>query len=1186
MYMTNNWKYLIAIISIMAFIITGCGNLDENNESETNAIEKVITVSSNGSLEAITPSGVFFKAEKNTFAENVNITITESEVTEGLSKYFSNASKLFTISAEKYQITSFGQEFKSKVTNVEKPITIEIPNNIGKEGIYYLGTRANANQDWKYSLINTGNSYYSPMVILSRYSISSNYSPTFVMTTYDVDLQFAIFFATQEQLNSIPKAAITDFTTEVTPSEYELENGCYTDNITIDTKIYGDNIDILKASNYIVEIGFLNNDSSRYNSNTLPIYGAEASYRVSNANAGSGRQYKHTITLSNISDYLSNTLSFGIELKKLSQDIFPADFTITVKLNGNFAILAYEKTQGITLTEKKKEEPEEPKEPEEPEEPEHEITYINIVSTIPANGSENVATDSGNITITFDQELVENTNWADYITVSNGSEAVLLEYEYSNKTLIMKYPNLSENTDYKVFVADGIAGVASYSKTVANAFSFSTKGTSEEQKQAIESYIDIIEVSPANGSIDVGTDSANLITIRFDKDLSLNNDWASFVSLTSSNETIACRVNYADKVMTISHDGLSEKTSYTVFVKAGLKGIEPNTETKSTAFAFMTKKPAKTNITTQMTSPANIDASITPTITIAFSEAIRWSDSSENLVTLSDGQHQVSCNYSYADKTLTITPLDKLLYNTQYTVTVLKHLKTDNFYSEIPEDLQFSFTTVKNYVTPKITGDVTQTVNGRYYLVANHKFTVDFNKAITSAVKAKNSISMQKNADTFNSFTVDFISGQNIATVTVETAFESDTIYKIAVNSFEDTDKTTINSCENSFTSMTGISITSVEIASGSEWLEASGSTDISTSGKIRAQFSCEVEPDAVNLYTADGIKRTTGITNKTSEKSDLIEFDYSNLSYISSYSIVINCSDATTGQELNNSFTFSTGLPTTALALLNPEEPNSQSNPYLICSAKALDQIRDIEYVGLGYYFKQQERYYNYVLGLPFCAYLTDSCGIDYLKNNRYLDNYEITEDEEIYDYIYDADSLRTLSGKKLSNKRNRIHKFEKEVSKWEYKSLGFENRNEIIDFLNIWEKDKKIDNIDESIYGKEMSTKDTLNIEKQGIIDFLNNEKLTEKIKIGGIYIDNKLEAFSIGALNKKENVLVLSEIFSEIVEYSQQYILHDLNMNPNSNMNGPQYPMDSSSQMGMIPSPAPAAGPTPSYNEYPNQ
>ncbi len=126
----------------------------------------------------------------------------------------------------------------------------------------------------------------------------------------------------------------------------------------------------------------------------------------------------------------------------------------------------------------------------------------------------------------------------------------------------------------------------------------------------------------------------------------------------------------------------------------------------------------------------------------------------------------------------------------------------------------------------------------------------------------------------------------------------------------------------------------------------------------------------------------------------------------------------------------------------------------------------------------------------------------VEYLQS-VYGDRFEYIEERNNFDYIYDGESLRTLSGRKNQKKRNHLNSFVKEYGdRVEYKKLEEADFDECINLLKEWSKDKE-----ESI---------ELDSEFKAIKRiFKNYEKLKDTLKISGIYIDSKLEAFSIGEM-----------------------------------------------------------------------
>ncbi|MEY8337549.1 phosphatidylglycerol lysyltransferase domain-containing protein [Lachnospiraceae bacterium 62-35] len=164
-----------------------------------------------------------------------------------------------------------------------------------------------------------------------------------------------------------------------------------------------------------------------------------------------------------------------------------------------------------------------------------------------------------------------------------------------------------------------------------------------------------------------------------------------------------------------------------------------------------------------------------------------------------------------------------------------------------------------------------------------------------------------------------------------------------------------------------------------------------------------------------------------------------------------------------------------------------------------------------LEHYFYEMVEYFNQVLHAPFRVRLADEEGVERL--NLDPSEFRVTEQEDLKDYLYDGEALRTLSGKKLHKKKNNINAFMREYEgRYEYRKLGCENRDEIWKFLDRWREQK----------GEEVEKH--LDYEVHGIHEVLRACALMNNIQMGGIYIDNRLEAFTIGSRNPRENMAVI--------------------------------------------------------------
>lgn len=145
-------------------------------------------------------------------------------------------------------------------------------------------------------------------------------------------------------------------------------------------------------------------------------------------------------------------------------------------------------------------------------------------------------------------------------------------------------------------------------------------------------------------------------------------------------------------------------------------------------------------------------------------------------------------------------------------------------------------------------------------------------------------------------------------------------------------------------------------------------------------------------------------------------------------------------------------------------------------------------------------------------------------LLQKDYPGRFEYIEERDYFDYVYDAESLRTLKGRKNQKKRNHLNYFIKEYEgRVEYKKLDKENFDDCIILLKAWTVNKE-ENGD-----KEEGIDDEFVAIKK-IFD--HYDVLREDVKISGIYIDNKLEAFTIGEkINEHMAVIHIEKANPEI-------------------------------------------------------
>lgn len=190
------------------------------------------------------------------------------------------------------------------------------------------------------------------------------------------------------------------------------------------------------------------------------------------------------------------------------------------------------------------------------------------------------------------------------------------------------------------------------------------------------------------------------------------------------------------------------------------------------------------------------------------------------------------------------------------------------------------------------------------------------------------------------------------------------------------------------------------------------------------------------------------------------------------------------------------------ALILMKDDKGYFAAMPY--CSSENLPK-----------YFGLLREYFHEELHSPLRIDLADE---EALTTLGLFDDPEFSiEDEfDLKDYLYDAEELRTLAGKKFQKKRNLVNKFMKEYEgRWQYKTMCCVDEYFLEEFMKKWVETRLSEGVD---------SKDTLITEKDGVIDILRNcDKVT--FRVGGIFIDEMLEAFTIGSYNSREKMAVIS-------------------------------------------------------------
>lgn len=152
---------------------------------------------------------------------------------------------------------------------------------------------------------------------------------------------------------------------------------------------------------------------------------------------------------------------------------------------------------------------------------------------------------------------------------------------------------------------------------------------------------------------------------------------------------------------------------------------------------------------------------------------------------------------------------------------------------------------------------------------------------------------------------------------------------------------------------------------------------------------------------------------------------------------------------------------------------------------------------------FHRLEHYFQNTLHENPVFYNIDERMVQILTETGCLAEYTLEKDRDSFDYLYDADKLRTLSGKSMHKKKNLLNSFLREYDgTFKYETLGIDHIEEIEQFHQKWLDERRI-------YDKYHCIDD----EEDGIYRLFGNCQSIQ-CKIGGVRIHGELKAYTVGS------------------------------------------------------------------------
>ena len=186
---------------------------------------------------------------------------------------------------------------------------------------------------------------------------------------------------------------------------------------------------------------------------------------------------------------------------------------------------------------------------------------------------------------------------------------------------------------------------------------------------------------------------------------------------------------------------------------------------------------------------------------------------------------------------------------------------------------------------------------------------------------------------------------------------------------------------------------------------------------------------------------------------------------------------------------------------------------------------------------FRRMEHQFHEIWGTTMNVYLVDTLTKDVWQSTGLLSGFSIHADRDSSDYIYEAEKLKTLSGRALHKKKNLVNSFLREYDgHFSYETLSCANIEEVKEFHEKWLDERRIDD-----------KYNCIDNEEEGVYRLLGNCKSVD-CHMGGIRMDGDLVAYTIGSYCPSIQCAFIhiekanSEIKGLYNYINQQFLIHE--------------------------------------------
>jgi len=322
-----------------------------------------------------------------------------------------------------------------------------------------------------------------------------------------------------------------------------------------------------------------------------------------------------------------------------------------------------------------------------------------VAAVSPTIGALDVATNSAisaQFSEAIDPATINNTTFTLVDTINGNGSVVSASVNYDGTSAILKpLANLLDNTLYTATLTTGVKDLAGNSLTANYAWTFRTVAAPDTTPPTV------VLTNPANGAIDVVTNTA--ISAVFSEALNAGtvNTTSFLLTRQSDGSAINGAVNYSALTATFTPAvALDVNTTYVAYLTTGISDLAGNALAQTFTWNFKTAAATDTTPPTLVSlSPPRGATGVAVTInaiSATFSEPLDPNTVSvNNNVTLTNTATGalVAGSVSYANNTITFSPIGNLAFGTTYRATISQAV-TDLAGNPLTQDIIWSFTTV------------------------------------------------------------------------------------------------------------------------------------------------------------------------------------------------------------------------------------------------------------------------------------------------------------------------------------------------------------------------------------------------------------------------------------------------------------------------------------------------------------